>query len=108
MGVPTAVRTHNDTGGSRDMVGDKRWDISVTINERPDDRSTVATAHLRTDDGKRYTGTGEATRFPRDPQLPVVGDELAVARALTHLAGQLTASAYADIDDASGLLSDDT
>jgi hypothetical protein len=90
------------------MVGDKLWNISVTINERPDDRSTVATAHLTMEDGQDYTGTGAATRFPRDPQLPVVGDELAVARALAQLAGQLTASAYADIDDASYPLADDT
>lgn len=90
------------------MSGTRRWKISISIDEKPDNRSTTARAQLACDDGHRLTGLGTATRFPRDPQLPNVGDELAVARALDQLAQQLTASAYDEIDDVGRPLWDDT
>lgn len=90
------------------MLVNKRWNVNISIDEQPEHRSTVARAHLRCDDGHHYTGLGAATRFPRDPELPGVGDDLAVARALGELARQLTSSAYADIDDADHRLSDET
>ena len=39
------------------------------------------------------TGGGHATRHPRDEDVPEIGDELAVARALDQVASTLTAAA---------------
>jgi uncharacterized protein DUF1876 len=80
----------------------KQWTVAVSIDEHPDQRNTVAHARMRGADGHNFTGTGTAARFPRDPELPMVGDELAVARALADLAQQLTSTAYRAISDEEG------
>jgi Domain of unknown function (DUF1876) len=48
--------------------------------------------------GKRFHGFGQAKRAPGDPQVPVVGEELAAARALSELAHQLLDAAAERID----------
>ena len=45
---------------------------------------------------------GEARRSPADPDLPAVGDEVAAARALRHLADRLLEMASSDLSDAEG------
>lgn len=82
------------------MTAHRDFTIDVSVDEQPSDRTTVARARLRLDDSHQYVGTGTAVRFPRDPEVPSVGDDLAMARALTDLAKQLTGDAYADLDDA--------
>ena len=39
--------------------------------------------------GERFHGWGQAKRSPGDPSVPVIGEELAAARALSDLAHQL-------------------
>jgi hypothetical protein len=45
---------------------------------------------------------GQARRAPGDPNLPLVGDELAVGRALRRLASRLLGDAEQDIAQATG------
>ena len=86
----------------------KQWNIIVTIDEKPVERATAARAQLSCDDGQLYTGVGLAKRFERDDDVPGIGDDLAAARALSDLATQLTADAYAEIDHTIGWQSDDS
>jgi Domain of unknown function (DUF1876) len=44
------------------------------------------------------TGVGLARRSPEDPDVPQIGDELAVARALSELSHQLLDATAADIE----------
>lgn len=62
------------------------WTIEVDVEET--DEATEAKAVLTIDDD-RIGGWGRARRNPQDPNLPRVGEELAVARALSELAHHL-------------------
>lgn len=48
--------------------------------------------------GDHFESTGKAKRNPVDPPVPLVGEELAVARALQDLSGQLIDAAQAKIE----------
>jgi hypothetical protein len=43
--------------------------------------------------GDHFESTGKAKRNPTDPPIPLIGEELAVARALQDLSGQLIEAA---------------
>ena len=64
----------------------------VAVRVAEDDKETQATATLSTSAGT-FTGEGQARRHPIDPQMPLVGEELAVARALIDLADKLSQAA---------------
>lgn len=64
----------------------KSFSVSLEIIE--DGPTTSATARI-TIDGDELIGTGKARRNPEDPDMPVIGDELAIARALLVLAREL-------------------
>ncbi|BBY08263.1 DUF1876 domain-containing protein [Mycobacterium noviomagense] len=72
----------------------KNWTVEVTIDEHR--QRTRARAGLRWR-GKRLTGLGIARVNPSDPNIPEIGDELAVARALSNLADELFAAKASDI-----------
>ena len=76
----------------------KRWTIDIDIDERAEVRRTCAEARLRTGDPTDMRGIGTSWRHPRDSEVPEVGDELAVARALADLAEKLRAAAAGDIE----------
>ena len=77
----------------------KTWVVDVELVE--DGPETTARAVLRVDDGRPVESRhGRAMRAPRDKELPHIGDEIAVARALRHLADTLLADAS---DTMSGL-----
>lgn len=65
----------------------RTWDLHVHIVER--ERETTADVLLTTDGGATITGRGTAHRNPRDTDMPEVGDELAVARALSQVTHKL-------------------
>lgn len=48
--------------------------------------------------GDHFESTGKAKRNPADPPMPLVGEELAVARALQDLSGQLISAAQDKIE----------
>lgn len=60
----------------------------VDLNVLEDGNTTGATARLVID-GEEIVASGMARRNPHDPDMPEIGDELAVARALLLLARQL-------------------
>lgn len=64
----------------------KRFTVKLeVIEEGP---TTHATARLAID-GDELAATGRARRNPDDPDRPMIGDELAIARALLLLAREL-------------------
>ncbi len=69
--------------------------IEVKLTETDDDCS--ATATLATQRGT-FTATGLARRNPTDPQVPMIGEELSIARALRELSAQIEAAAQEAID----------
>jgi hypothetical protein len=80
------------------MASAKRWSVDVYIDEHEDQRATRAEARLHTGDRTRLVGRGMARRNPSDSEVPEIGDELAVARALADLAHQLLEAAAADVE----------
>lgn len=68
------------------MTTAKQFTVSLNVIE--EGNLTSATARLAIE-GEELTATGRAQRNPRDPDRPMIGDELAVARALLELAREL-------------------
>ncbi|QUH04442.1 DUF1876 domain-containing protein [Saccharopolyspora erythraea] len=60
---------------------------------------TTADVGMTTGDGQALHGHGTARRHPDDPDVPQIGDEIAVARALFELAHKLLDTAAHDIGD---------
>ena len=72
------------------------WTARIFIEEQ-DEHLTRARVNLRTRDTE-VVGVGTARRNPHDLDVPEIGDELAVARALSEVAHQLLDAAAADIE----------
>ena len=71
-----------------------QWTAHVFLYEH--DTSTQARVELDTGSNVMI-GVGVARRNPSDPEIPEIGDELAVARAVSDLAEQLLRAAGDDI-----------
>jgi hypothetical protein len=80
------------------MAQARRWLVDIVIDEHDDERRTHAQARLQTPDRLGPTGCGVARRNPADPQVPQIGDELAVSRALSDLAHSLLDAAAGDLE----------
>ena len=78
-----------------DDHGSKAFQIDVLIEERGEEK-TRAKARIPWA-GKDLVGIGLARLDPADEPVSRIGDELAVARALSDLADQLFAMTSADI-----------
>lgn len=78
----------------------KEWQIRVSIFETPDD--TTAKVVLVSDAPVSLSASGESHRSDEDHPAPRIGDEVAVARALRHLADQLLDTATHDIEASTG------
>ncbi|MGW5240074.1 dsRBD fold-containing protein [Monashia sp. NPDC004114] len=76
------------------------WNVRITIFESEDD--THARVVLLADSPKKLTAEGDSRRGDHDLPVPEIGDEVAVARALRHLADQLLATAEGDIEALTG------
>jgi Domain of unknown function (DUF1876) len=74
--------------------GTKTCQIDVLIQEH--EERTRAKAHLSWA-GTKYVGVGLARLDPADEPVAQIGDELAIARALSDLANQLFALTSNDI-----------
>lgn len=72
-------------------------DVTLSIHLEEDETDTVATAVLHLRD-QHFEAKGKARRNPVDPQKPVIGEELAIARALRRLEDQITESAEDKIE----------
>jgi hypothetical protein len=82
------------------MTHTTAWTVEIFIY---DDENTTARATLVSGSGanRRHTvvGTGHATRNPHDADVPEIGEEVAVARALRDLADRLLETASTDLAD---------
>ena len=70
--------------------------ISLLIEEDREHCECIAT--MRTASGT-FTGWGRAKRNPADPDVPRIGEELAIARSLNDMAARLTDAAHAAMVD---------
>lgn len=73
------------------------WTVSVTFAE--DETRTDAKATVTLADGTELTANGYARRNPADPAKPQIGEEIATARALSHLVHELLDKAADEIED---------
>ena len=73
------------------------WPVSVSIAET--DGQTRAEARLVMPGGDQLAGHGQARRNPADREMPRIGAQLAAARALADLSGQLVHAAATAIED---------
>jgi hypothetical protein len=74
----------------------RRWTVEVYVGE--DEGRTYAEAALQDDIGNQILGQGGARLNPADPDVPEIGDEIAVGRALVDLGHRLLSTASADIE----------
>ena len=77
------------------MDSEPAWRVGIAFSETED--RTRADAILEFG-GQRFHGWGQAKRSPEDPNVPVVGEELAAARALSDLSHQLVHAAAERIE----------
>jgi hypothetical protein len=75
------------------------WTVEVSFTE--DEDKTRADARLRAAQGE-WDGRGRAKRNPVDPDVPMIGEELAAARALSDLSHQLLLAAAREIESFEG------
>jgi hypothetical protein len=76
-------------------------DIDIRLHLTEDEDHTEARANLMLR-GATFTGWGRSRRNPVDPNVPMIGEELAAARALSDLAHKLLDGAAEGITDISG------
>jgi len=84
------------------MAHAKRWMVDILIDEHDDERRTRAEVRLHTPNRIGLVGVGESRRNPVDPEVPEIGDELAVSRALYDLGHRLLETAAGDIEQVMG------
>ena len=72
------------------------WRLEITFTE--DDHTTRADAVLDVA-GHHHHGWGRSRRDPGDADVPVIGEEVAAARALIRLAHQLLGAAEEEIEE---------
>jgi len=69
---------------------EQSWHINVSFTEDADRTRADAILELPS---QEFRGYGQAKRAPQDPSVPVIGEELAAARALSDLSHQLLEAA---------------
>lgn len=75
-----------------------KWRIEIDFDE--DETHTHATARAQRGDGETVTALGDAYRNPKDSSQPMIGEEIAAARALFALGSELLQSASSRIEQA--------
>jgi Domain of unknown function (DUF1876) len=74
------------------------WHVDIEFSE--DDVHTHASARAQLRDGETVTTTGDAYRNPKDTSEPMIGEEIAAARALIALGTELLHAASMRIEQA--------
>jgi hypothetical protein len=80
-------------------MADQIWHVNVAFTEEGDRTRADAILELA---GERFHGYGQAKRAPGDPNRPVIGQDLAAARALSDLSHHLLHAAAAKIEGPDG------
>ncbi|MEV5507609.1 DUF1876 domain-containing protein [Streptomyces orinoci] len=78
------------------MTGTKSWSVHIDIKEH--DHTVTAEARLSGKTPGPIVGEGTARCNPADENVPDIGDELSVARALNRIADQLLDKTIKDIE----------
>jgi hypothetical protein len=73
--------------------------VEIEVHEHPDHTEAKAVLDV---DGQVRGGWGRARRNPADPDRPRLGDELAMARALSDLARHLVEDVEGEIEAKEG------
>lgn len=98
-----ATTPAHPTSGAADQaqqVRPREWQVRVSLLEAGDD--TSASVVLVADSPDRLSASGSSHRSAGDTASRQIGDEVAVARALRHLADQLIKNAERDIEKVTG------
>jgi Domain of unknown function (DUF1876) len=74
---------------------DQTWRVEIGFTEDADRTRADAILDLAS---QRFHGFGQAKRAPEDPSVPVIGQDLAAARALSDLSHQLLQAAAERIE----------
>ena len=69
---------------------EQNWRVNVSFTEDADRTRADAILEFAS---QKFHGFGQAKRAPGDPTVPVIGEELAAARALSDLSHQLLEAA---------------
>ncbi len=73
--------------------------VQVSLKETGDRTDAETILELR---GRRFGGWGRARHNPADPDVPMIGEKLAVARALSDLSHRLLEASAAEIEEFEG------
>ena len=74
-----------------------RWSVNLYITEVDSQTRAEARLVMPAEQG-RLIGRGEARRNPADQEVSLIGEQIAAARALSDLAGQLLHTAALGIE----------
>jgi hypothetical protein len=81
------------------MPGEVPMELTATVAIHIDEDETNTLAFAQLDlRGDHFEATARAPRNPGDRPMPVVGEELAIARALSHLAVEVMEAAQTKIE----------
>jgi Rv2632c-like len=94
-GPPTDHTARKETT----MTDARVFTVEIEVHDRPTETEAKALLDLS---GDIRGGWGRARRHPADPDRPSVGEELAVARALSDLARHLADEVEAKIEATEG------
>lgn len=78
------------------MNTDDRWSMDIFVAEI--DGETDAEARLTKIDNRNFTGRGKAKLNPADRNVATIGEEIAIARALSDLSHKLLHSAAVGVE----------
>jgi hypothetical protein len=78
----------------------REWHVDLYLYES--EESTSASAVLRSEVPDALRSSGTARRRPGEPDVPEIGDEVAVARALHRLAEVMLSTAESDLAEIEG------
>ena len=78
------------------MNTDNGWSMAVFVAEI--DGETDAEAYLTRADNRNFSGRGKAKLNPADQDVGVIGEEIAIARALSDLSHKLLHSAAVGVE----------
>ena len=78
---------------------DQSWAVNISFTEEGDRTRADAILELAS---QKFHGFGQAKRAPEDPSVPVIGQDLAAARALSDLSHQLLEAAAERIESFEG------
>ena len=78
---------------------EQSWAVNISFTEEADRTRADAILELAS---QKFHGFGQAKRAPADPNVPVVGQDLAAARALSDLSHKLLEAAAERIESFEG------